>query len=142
MKTHTFFESIDSLFPFRFITGITATSTVGFAGSRVLTLDPGYCRSILSRLSLTDCRFAVGCAAGVDTSFHTILSEAFPDISDYYWLCAKRLESGTFVVPFTDSDENLKYTLKINLTELRLLIEGFDLKKIKKKERFSQKEFT
>ena len=51
-----------------------------------------------------------------------------------YWLCAKRLESGIIAVPFT-RDEN-QYTLKLNPTELRLLIEGIELRQIKKNERF------
>jgi transposase len=54
-----------------------------------------------------------------------------------YWICAKRLEEGIFAVPFTkiiNSNEN--YLLEIDLTELRLLIEGIELRQIKKNKRF------
>lgn len=54
-----------------------------------------------------------------------------------YWLCAKRLESGIIAVPFTKDNE--QYTVQINPTELRLLIEGIELRQIKKNERFFPK---
>ena len=55
-----------------------------------------------------------------------------------YWLCNKRLEVGTVAVPFVD-DGSQSYALEINLTELRLLIEGIELKQIKKTKRFDIK---
>jgi transposase len=55
-----------------------------------------------------------------------------------YWLCSKRLEAGIFAVPFvTSSDEAQAYTLEINMTELRLLIEGIELRNVKKSKRFA-----
>lgn len=55
---------------------------------------------------------------------------------DGYWLCCKRLEAGTFAVPFVN-DDSQAYTMKINLTELRLLIEGIEIGRIKKSKRFN-----
>jgi transposase len=57
-----------------------------------------------------------------------------------YWLCAKRLEEGVFAVPVTEADGNL-YTMEIGLTELRLIIDGIELRKIKKTHRYEQKGF-
>ena len=52
-----------------------------------------------------------------------------------YWLCAKRLEAGTFGVPFVQEDGE-EYTMEINLTELRLLIEGIELGRVSRRKRF------
>jgi len=54
-----------------------------------------------------------------------------------FWLCAKRLETGTFAVPFTNEDPAEKYIIKINLTELRLLIDGIERCNIVKKKRYT-----
>ena len=51
-----------------------------------------------------------------------------------YWLCCKRLECGVFAVPL--GNDGCETTLLINQTELRLLIEGIELKQIKRRKRF------
>ena len=54
-----------------------------------------------------------------------------------FWICAKRLEEGVFAVPFVNPfDQDKKYLLEISLTELRLLIEGIELRQIKKNKRY------
>ena len=55
-----------------------------------------------------------------------------------YWLCCKRLEVGVFAIPMANENEST-YTMKINFTELRFLIEGIELKQIKKTKHFEIK---
>lgn len=55
-----------------------------------------------------------------------------------FWLCAKRLEIGTFAVPFVKEESGEQYSMQINLTELRLLIEGIELRKIVKRKRYEK----
>ena len=55
-----------------------------------------------------------------------------------YWLCCKRLEVGVFAIPSIEDKES-QHTIKINFTELRLLIEGIELKQVKKTKRFEIK---
>ena len=52
-----------------------------------------------------------------------------------YWICNKRLEAGTVAIPFSDVS-NISYTIEIDVTELRLLIEGITLNQVKKSKRF------
>jgi len=51
-----------------------------------------------------------------------------------YWVCARRLEYGVIVIPFADNTKE-QFTLEVSLTELRLLIEGIELRQIKKTKR-------
>jgi len=51
-----------------------------------------------------------------------------------YWVCARRLETGTIAIPSADTTEHC--TVEISLIELRLLIEGIELRQIKKSKRF------
>ena len=52
-----------------------------------------------------------------------------------YWVCCKRLEIGTVAIPFSDDNDN-SYTMEIDVTQLRLLIEGISINQIKKSKRF------
>ena len=52
-----------------------------------------------------------------------------------YWLCSKRLEVGTVAIPL-NMDGPTSYTIQIDVTELRLLIEGISLNQVKKSKRF------
>lgn len=54
-----------------------------------------------------------------------------------FWLCAKRLEVGTFAVPFIKEGSDAEYVMQIDLTELRLVIEGIELNRIHKNKRYA-----
>jgi transposase len=53
-----------------------------------------------------------------------------------YWLLCKRLEEGVLAVPLVEGKSENHYVLEIDLTQLRLLIEGYEIKNIKKNSRF------
>ena len=61
-------------FPQSLLYSLSSSSVVGFAGNRNLQLPFEYCKSIVDFFSATGCRFAVGCAGGVDRSFLNVLS--------------------------------------------------------------------
>jgi transposase len=54
-----------------------------------------------------------------------------------YWLLAKRLESGTFVLPKSASGESSK-TLKMTSSELTLVLEGIDLTNARRSKRYAR----
>ena len=58
---------------------------------------------------------------------------------DGFWISAKRLEQGTVAIPLVADGNGSDYQLEIDLTELRLLIEGIELRQIKKSKRFDKK---
>lgn len=53
-----------------------------------------------------------------------------------YWLLCKRLEEGVFAVPIFDEVSETHYALEIDLMELRLLIQGYEIKNMKKNRRY------
>ena len=60
---------------------------------------------------------------------------------DGFCLWYKRLEEGTFKLPLTrDADGKAAASVELKATELAMLLEGIDLKSIKRSKRFSRSE--
>ncbi|MBW1849728.1 MAG: hypothetical protein JRJ27_22000 [Deltaproteobacteria bacterium] len=61
--------------PNEIIQSISSSDIVGFAGSRYLSLQSVYCKQVIDLFLQTGCKFAVGCANGVDRSFLKVLAQ-------------------------------------------------------------------
>ena len=54
---------------------------------------------------------------------------------DGFWILAKRLEIGQFRFPLIDGED--QYQLEVNTTELKMLLDGYEIKNLKKTKRYS-----
>ena len=70
--------------PRAFLHSLSAQSVVGFAGLRSFSPCPSICLSLLCQLASSRCRFAVGCASGVDRAFTFPLVFHFSGSASFY----------------------------------------------------------
>jgi len=80
--------------PRAFLNSLSAQSVVGFAGSRSFSPCPSFCLSLLCQLARSRCRFAVGCAPGVDRAFHFPLVFHFSGSASFYRAFPERSSLG------------------------------------------------
>jgi hypothetical protein len=80
--------------PREFLASLSSSSTVGFAGSRHLELCSGFCIKLVCQLDKKAGHFAVGCAKGVDATFHFALTFFFHEKSSFFRAFHERLHLG------------------------------------------------
>ena len=89
--------------PTEFISSLSTTTVLGFAGSRHLEVPPPTCQRLLSSFLPSGTRFAVGCAPGVDSSFHQLLVDTCKDRASFFRAFSSRDSLG-LEVSFTSPD--------------------------------------